>query len=276
MPGLRSEWRASPNPASLAPGHTPPALASRPHRDAPRAPAVGPVAATRQVRSAAEPRSCPFGQGRRDSGRPGTARRAAAREAPHHWCATVSRRRWRELSRNPTFPPAQLRREAHVDVRHEHGHNGARIVAMDCTPTNAATGNYGLPRSIAPMFSDFKTHDPGIDDTRLRRADRSPRADHELGHVPVRGGRLLRRPQVADAARKTTAEQSHPGHWRCSKLARSCLAWFPRGLTKPLRLANVHGTVPACKMKPLFHRKVSRSPLRCLGPLAPPAFDSSG
>lgn len=62
--------------------------------------------------------------------------------------------------------------QTNIGVLHEPGHEEAWIVAMDCTPSAAATRDYGLRWGIEPMFSDFKTRGFGLEDTRLRSAER--------------------------------------------------------------------------------------------------------
>jgi len=121
-----------------------------------------------------------------------------------------------------------------IGVLHETGHEEPWIVAMDCPPNAATVRDWGLRWGIEPMFSDFKRRGFGLEDTRLRYAER---LDHLVlimtlalyGCLESGCRDALDSPTALE---KKTAEQTDPDHRSLRKRARSCLSWFQRGLRK--------------------------------------------
>ena len=146
-----------------------------------------------------------------------------------------------------------------IGVLHEQGHEETWIVVMDCTPSAAATRDYGLRWGIEPMFPDFKTRGFGLEDTRLRSAER---VDH-LVLIMTFATYWCVQSGHRDACESPTpleknAQQHDPEHWSFRKLVRSCISWFQRGLRKLLRLAALGRPLPR------------------FGPRAPPPLCPSG
>src|SRR3954462_4732817 len=63
----------------------------------------------------------------------------------------------------------------HVAMVHEPGHPEPWIIALSEAPTVHRAFDYGLGWGIEAMFSDFKTRGFGLEDSHLRRSERSDR-----------------------------------------------------------------------------------------------------
>jgi hypothetical protein len=134
-----------------------------------------------------------------------------------------------------------------LGILHEAGHEEPWIIAMECSPTQAAVRDYGTRWVIEPTFSDFKSRGFQLEDTQLQAPDRLDRLILIMTlamYWCVRVGRHDALYNPTPLEQKAQA-QTDPNHWSVKKVWRSLLSWFKRGLRLLRRRLQTDQPLPA-------------------------------
>jgi hypothetical protein len=123
------------------------------------------------------------------------------------------------------------RARSHIGIIHDPGYAEPWIIAMSEKPGYLRTLEYSARWGIEPMFSDFKARGFGIEDTRLRYADRLDRLILVMAltlYIAVSTGQW-------DALHHPTKSEKSPED-QPRKVARSRTSWFTRGFRRIVKL----------------------------------------